>query len=106
MDINKIKPALDMKHDQGKPIDGVLFQDFPRALMAVASLASFGADKYERGSWLTVENGHQRYTDAIARHMLDEYVEAADEETGLGHDVAIAWNALARLELRLRGKKI
>jgi hypothetical protein len=92
----------DMKYDKGKPIAGCLLTDFPRALLAISELSTIGAKKYERSSWLTVPNGRQRYTDAMMRHALAEYTEGIDHETGVIHEVATAWNALARLELTLR----
>lgn len=89
------------KFDKDKPISGII-QDFGLALLEVSALATKGAKKYARGSWLHVENGQQRYTDALCRHLLQEGTQKVDEEMELGHDVAVAWNALARLELRLR----
>lgn len=92
-----------IKYDQEKPIAGII-QDFGRALTQVSKLATFGAGKYRRGSWKHVENGYERYTDALARHFLQEGYESVDSETQIEHDVAVAWNALARLELRLSKK--
>ncbi len=88
------------KLDAGKPQAGVLL-DFREALLDVACLGTFGAEKYSRGGWQDVPNGVQRYTDALMRHLLKEgpgYI-ALDEETELLHATAVAWNALARLEL-------
>lgn len=90
------------KDDQDKPIAGALL-DFSRALTEISKLATFGAKKYKRSSWIEVNNGQERYTDAMLRHLLKEAIESKDPETEIEHDVAVAWNALARLELRLRG---
>lgn len=90
------------KDDQDKPIAGALL-DFSRALTEISKLATFGAKKYKRSSWIEVNNGQERYTDAMLRHLLKEVIESKDPETEIEHDVAVAWNALARLELRLRG---
>jgi len=89
------------KDDSGKPISGALL-DFSRALTEISKLLTFGAKKYSRSAWLKVANGRERYTDAMIRHMLLENIEAKDPETQISHDVATAWNALARLEHRLR----
>lgn len=89
------------KDDSGKPISGALL-DFSRALTEISKLLTFGAKKYSRSAWLKVANGRERYTDAMIRHMLLENIEVKDPETQISHDVATAWNALARLELRLR----
>lgn len=89
-----------LKHDSGKPIAGVLFEDFPMALSGVADIATFGANKYERNSWRNVDNAHQRYSDALVRHMLAKGKgEVNDPESGMPHSWHIAWNALALIEL-------
>ncbi len=88
------------KFDQEKPIAGAL-GDFDLALMELAKLLTFGAKKYERSSWLNVLNASTRYNDALWRHLLQQ---GLDEETGLGHDVAVVFNALALLQLRLMDK--
>jgi len=75
---------------------------FPRALEEVGKVATFGKKKYSRGGWKTVPNGDLRYTSALIRHMLaNAKGEKIDSETGLTHLGAIAWNALAILELEL-----
>lgn len=89
------------KLDAGKPEAGLLL-DFPRALTAVAQVATFGARKYSRGGWLSVKEGQRRYTDALLRHLLKERQESVDPDSGFDHAFHVAWNALARLELLLR----
>jgi len=89
------------KLDDGKILAGVL-GDFAGALTAVAAVGTFGAKKYSRGGWQHVENGVERYTDALWRHLLAERHEACDPDSGLLHAAHLAWNALARLELLLR----
>lgn len=91
------------KFDSGKLLAGIL-QQWPRALTAVLDVATFGANKYTRGGWQYVENGVERYTDAMFRHLLKEPLESVDIDSGLAHDAHVAWNALSRLELRLRGE--
>ena len=99
--LDSISPKTDLKHDKDKPIAGCL-QDFSRALYELSKLMTFGANKYERGSWLHVENGRERYNDAFFRHILKERVETVDPETDIHHDIATLFNDLARIELRLR----
>lgn len=99
-----IQERIGHKYDQNKPIAGAL-QDMGLALLEVSKLLTFGEKKYARSSWLHVPNGHQRYTDALMRHLLLENTEFSDPETSLGHDVAVATNALFRLELRLRRER-
>lgn len=91
------------KADRGKPSVGMIFEYFPRALLEVARVADFGARKYTRGGWLTVENGKVRYADAGGRHVLYEHIDGPiDPESQLLHKAHAAWNALAVLELELR----
>lgn len=90
------------KLDAGKTRVALIFNDMPRALLAVAEVATYGAAKYTDGGWLHVENGIARYADAQDRHRLKEGIEPTDHDTGLLHAAHGAWNALARLELMLR----
>lgn len=92
------------KLDDGKLLAGIL-QQWPRALTAILEVGTFGANKYSRGGWQYVENGVERYTDAMFRHLIKEPIESADPDSGLSHDAHAAWNALSRLELRLRKEK-
>ncbi len=89
------------KLDAGKTLAGVL-ADFSGALTAVAEVGTMGAEKYTRGGWQHVDNGVQRYTDAMWRHLLQEQKISYDGESGLRHAAHMAWNALARLELIIR----
>jgi hypothetical protein len=89
------------KLDEGKLLANIL-QQYPRALTAVLEVATHGAEKYTRGGWQSVENGVERYSDAMMRHYLKEGYERMDEDSGLLHMAHLAWNALSRLELTLR----
>ena len=44
-------PATGAKHDSGKVRAALPIQDFPRALVAVAWVSTFGAAKYAAHSW-------------------------------------------------------
>jgi hypothetical protein len=90
------------KLDQGKVRVGLLFNDFPRALLEVSKVCTIGAKKYTDHGWLSVPNGIQRYNDAKNRHILNGAISEIDEEYGLLHLAHEAWNTLAELELRLR----
>lgn len=92
------------KLDAGKPLAGVL-EDFSLALMAVAEIGTFGANKYSRGGWQSVPNGIERYKDATWRHLLKERNALLDDDSGLMHAAHMAWNVLARLELILRDQR-
>ena len=103
------KPGV--KLDQGKNLVGLCFKDFARALYQVSKVTTYGATKHTPGGWLTVPDGHARYTDAMLRHFLAECAgrdgsTSRDEESGLYHAAQVAWNALARLDLMLRAVEI
>lgn len=92
------------KLDSGKNRLGLVLHGFPRALEAVGWVGTGGAEKYSPNGWMEVPDGINRYTDAMYRHFLREALgEAADRQSGLLHAAHAAWNALARLELMLRG---
>lgn len=96
------------KHDEGKsPVMQGCLQYFPRALKAVADISGFGFQKYGSwGGWREVDNGLNRYTDGLGRHLLAEQIEGPrDSESNLLHAAHAAWNALARLELMLMEEK-
>ena len=90
------------KLDAGKPPVELLIEAFPRALAEVTCVNEYGAKKYSRNGWRFVPNGIDRYTGALGRHLFSEQIDGPiDPESGLHHDAQVAWNALARLELRL-----
>lgn len=76
---------------------------FPRAIEAVASISQFGASKYAWKGWEGVEDGYNRYSNAMVRHLLKPGIEGPfDSDSKLLHDAHCAWNAMARLEIRLK----
>lgn len=94
------------KDDSAKIDPTLILDSMPRALMAVAEVGTFGANKYSRDGWLSVPNGEQRYAAAQDRHRFlrcsGEYVDSDSQLPHLYHE---AWNALAKLELHLRNKE-
>jgi len=94
------------KLDAGKLRPALVFRGFARALEAVAEIGTFGANKYTDNGWLEVPRGQERYEDAHLRHKLKEWKgEELDPESQYSHLAHTAWNALAELELFLRGKE-
>lgn len=94
------------KLDAGKPNvwRGVL-DYFPRALQAVARVSEFGAVKYTWKGWESVPDGEARYTEALVRHLVAESIHGPiTPDSELMHAAHVAWNALAVLELKLRGE--
>ena len=94
------------KLDSGKNRLGLVLHGFPRAITEVGRIGTYGARKYTDNGWMQVCDGQRRYTDAMYRHLMAEAAgENSDPESGLLHAAHAAWNALARLELLLRGKE-
>ncbi len=93
------------KLDEGKPRVGLMITGFPRALMEVSKVTTFGANKYCENGWMSVPDGIARYNDAMQRHNLKiAEGEILDPDSGLPHLAHVAWNALAILELSMREK--
>lgn len=65
-------------------------------------MSEFGANKYAWKGWEKADNGFDRYSDALVRHISKEAVELLDPDSKLTHAAHTAWNALARLELLTR----
>lgn len=95
--------APGVKFDTGKPRVDLVFNGFPMAIMCVAEVATFGAEKYSEHGWKQVPDGIKRYTAAMDRHRIMEAMGYDhDEESNMLHAAHLAWNALARLELLIR----
>mgnify|MGYP003131267466 FL=1 len=90
-----------IKYDGGKsPIYRGFVAYFPRAMEGIASVSAFGASKYAWKGWLDVDDGFNRYSDAMVRHLGEEGKgEILDPDSRLLHAEHTAWNACARLEL-------
>lgn len=100
-----------MATEKGVKLDGSkipvfkgLLAYFPRACASVAEVSLYGATKkYIWRGWEDVPDAGERYTDALARHLLSYGMgRERDEESGLLELAHIAWNALAILEMKLR----
>lgn len=86
------------KHDSGKPLMGAVP---PNALLAVAKVLTFGAEKYGRDNWRQVESAETRYMDAALRHInAYQRGEAADPESGESHLAHAVCSLMFMLELR------
>lgn len=71
------------KHDSGKPLMGAVP---PNALLSVAKVLTFGAQKYGRDNWQQVGNAETRYIDAALRHInAYQRGEQLDPESGENH---------------------
>lgn len=91
-------PTTGSKHDSGKPLMGAVP---PNALLAVAKVLTFGAEKYGRDNWRQVSSAETRYLDAALRH-LNAYQrgEAVDPESGESHLAHAVCSLMFMLELQ------
>jgi hypothetical protein len=77
---------------------------FPQAMLEVAKLSKIGNDKHNPGEKLNWSRGKSTdHGDCIIRHQLE--AEQIDGDTGLLHAVAVAWRAMAQLEVLLEQAK-
>jgi hypothetical protein len=89
-----------VKLDTGKVEMSLLMSGCAKAIKKVAEVLTFGAKKYTRNGWQTVDDAERRYTDAMYRHMNAIHQgEKIDPESGLSHRAHIACNAMFLLEL-------
>ena len=94
-----------MKFDNEKPCMGFLIKSFPNALRIVSKQNDYGARKYSPMNWKNVSI--ERYEDALVRHVVSALENPnAIDESGQEHLAAVAWNALAIIELRKDKKNV
>lgn len=94
-----------IKYDQEKPRIAEMIIDFKDSIEALTRIWEFGANKYAKSNWKQLDNGIDRYTNAMLRHLLAEDTNRYDDETKLLHAAHIAFNALARLHFILEEEK-
>lgn len=88
----------DAKARKETPLFSGCLRYFPRALAAVARLSKKGNDKHNPGEPLHWSRDKSNdHGDCLVRHQV-EY-DCIDPETGEYHATAVAWRALAQLEL-------
>lgn len=98
MSIDSSKATTGSKHDSGKPVMGAVP---PSALLAVARVLTFGAEKYGRDNWQKVENLEVRYLDAALRHInAYQRGEKADPESGESHLAHAVCSLMFMLEMQ------
>ena len=92
------------KYDSGKSMVGALCRVFPRALLGIGQCIEFGTRKYPKpDNWSLVEDGLNRYTDSLMRHLLKIFAgQETDPETKLPHIFHVCWNALAIAEFYIK----
>jgi hypothetical protein len=109
--MNKIKIGFlknkeeGVKNDKDKPLVADFLLDFAPEIMEVARIWEFGAKKYSKSNWKKVENGKERYMNALVRHILQSESEEFDEESGMSHIAHAVFNALAVLHFEMEEDK-
>jgi len=94
---NYLQKHEGIKLDTNKPRLAEMIKDFVIPLTEMCKVWEFGANKYSKSNWKSVENAEHRYTNAMVRHLLSEELYSHDEESRLLHATHVAWNGLARL---------
>lgn len=80
------------KFDFGKPLFSLIE---PKFTLELAKVLTMGAEKYGPEDWKTTDNAHQRYLDALHRHLNAlERGEMDDPESGLSHLAHVAANTM------------
>ena len=91
-----------LKYDVHKT-DMTFLADWGLALEEICKLSAFGAKKYERGGWTEITNP-ERLKACMLRHYFKEKSGEPDADSSVMHDVAVAWNALSALQIRLQNE--
>lgn len=94
-----------IKFDDSKPRLAEMIIDFKEPLLELCKVWEFGANKYGKRNWKLVENGKDRYTNALLRHLIAEEDKLTDDETELLHCAHIGFNALARMYFILKERE-
>lgn len=86
-----------IKYDNDKARLAEMIIDFRKPLEELCKVWEFGANKYEKSNWKKLDNGIERYSNALMRHLIAEDSCLFDEESELLHAAHIAFNSLTRL---------
>ena len=95
-----------VKYDDNKPRLAEMLVDMREPLLALCKVWEYGANKYTPDNWKKVDNGKDRYTNAMLRHLFAEEDSPVDDESLLLHAAHIAFNALARLYFILQERQL
>lgn len=95
----------DSESRKATPIFSGVMRYFPDALAAVARLSKKGNDKHNPGEPLHWSREKSTdHGDCIARHQMT--FDQIDPESGEYHAAAVAWRALAQLQLLEEAKRL
>lgn len=93
---------------KGSPLFSGVLMYFPDALLEVSRHSQAGNDKHNPGQPLHWSKDKSKdHADCIARHLIDigKTWDARDPENGAYHATALAWRALALLQIVLETAK-
>lgn len=99
------KPA-DVKSAERKatPVFSGFLAYFPDAVNAVAQLSAQANEKHNPGEPLHwSKHKSNDHADCLVRHQME--VGVIDPDTGFDHAVAVAWRAMAQLQIMLEDKE-
>ena len=86
------------------PLARGLLDYFPDALAAVARLSQLANEKHNPGKPLHWSKEKScDHADCIMRHLIDR--GTIDTDTGVRHSAAVAWRALALLQIEIENEK-
>ena len=91
-----------IKYDSNKPRLAEMIISFREALTELCKVYEFGLNKYGKDNFRELENGKNRYLNALIRHMVAEEDNPVDKESGISHSAHMAFNALAYLFFDLK----
>ena len=81
------------------PVDQGFMEYFPRAMSAVACMSRMASEKHNgKGKFGWSWDRSDDHGDCILRHQADKWDL---DEFGLPHAVAVAWRAMAQLQIEL-----
>lgn len=96
----KVKANKALRSNGGK--EGI-FMIPGDALLEIAKAYDYGAKKYDKHNWTKGLAWDEGIRASLDRHMLKWSTgENLDVESGLHHDIHIAWNAITLVAHRLR----
>ena len=93
-----------IKYDSAKPRMNLLP---PKAIMEVAKVLTFGAEKYDAENWRKLDDLQNRYTAGALRHIFAHMDgEKDDPESNISHLAHALCCLLYKLEIELENAKI
>lgn len=98
-----INKGTGVKLDNEKPKLGNMLDCLRDVLPEICKIYQFGVDKYGEGNWKKVEDGENRFRNALIRHYLSG--KEFDDETGFLESTHIAYNALMVLWFELKRRE-